>query len=116
MIRKMNDRRVEQKPAPFQGEGEITVRHLLNGDKELYDKGRVFCHSTLQPGCGLGYHVHTNEMEAYYIYSGHGQFNDNGVISEVTAGDVTLTQSGEGHALKNTGTEPLEFIALILYK
>lgn len=116
MIRKSNERVVEYRERPCQGEGGITVRNLLNGPEEMYDKGRAFAHNTLEPGCSIGYHVHHNEAEAYYIYSGTGEFNDNGKITTVTAGDVTYTGAGEGHGLKNIGDEPLEFIALILYK
>ena len=116
MIRRSNEKNVEHKPAPFNGDGDITVRHLLNGQEEMYGKGRVFAHSTLEPGCAIGYHVHENESETYYFYSGKGELNDNGTIVTVSAGDVAFTGTGEGHALKNIGDEPLEFIALILYK
>jgi mannose-6-phosphate isomerase-like protein (cupin superfamily) len=116
MVRKSNEKNVEHKPAPFQGVGDITVRHLLNGAPEMYEKGRAFCHSTLEPGCAIGYHVHDKESETYYIYSGQGELNDNGTIVPVSAGDVAFTGAGEGHALKNTGDVPLEFIALILYQ
>ena len=102
MIRKNDQKQVEHKPAPFDGTGDITVRHLLNGAEEMYGKGRVFAHSTLAPGCAIGYHTHTNESETYYI--------------PVSVGDVTFTGAGEGHGLANTGDVPLEFIALILYR
>ena len=42
--------------------------------------------------------------------------NDNGTITQVEAGDVTFTPSGTGHGITNTGDEPLELIALILYE
>jgi mannose-6-phosphate isomerase-like protein (cupin superfamily) len=116
MIRRNDEKVVETKENLFQGDGSVTVRSLLNNPDEMYGKGRVFAHSTLQPGCSIGYHVHNNESETYYIYSGTGEFNDNGTITTVSAGDVTFTAEGEGHGIKNTGTEPLEFIALILYK
>ena len=44
----------------------------------------------------LGFHVHQNEGEAYYILSGTGEFNDNGTIVTVAAGDVTFTGAGKG--------------------
>jgi mannose-6-phosphate isomerase-like protein (cupin superfamily) len=116
MIRRSNERTIERKESLFGGEGTVTVRSLLNGENEMYGKGRVFAHSTLQPGCSIGFHIHNNESETYYIYSGTGEFNDNGTVKTVKAGDVTFTGAGEGHGIKNTGTEPLEFIALILYK
>lgn len=116
MVRRSNEQTIEHKPAPFNGTGDITVRHLISGPAELYDKGRVFAHSTLEPGCAIGYHVHEKEAELYYIYSGTGEFSDNGAITTVSAGDLTFTGAGEGHSLKNTGNEPLEFIALIIYQ
>ncbi len=116
MIRRSEERVVEKNEKLFQGKGSVTVRNLLNGADEMDGKGRVFAHSTLQPGCSIGFHVHENESETYYIYSGEAEFNDNGIITTVSAGDVTFTDAGEGHGIKNTGNEPLEFIALILYK
>ena len=37
------------KPAPFNGTGEICVRDLLNGPGEMYNKARVFAHTTVYP-------------------------------------------------------------------
>ena len=116
MIRRNDEKIVAIKEHPFGGDGQITVRSLLNNENELYKKGRVFAHTTLQPGCSIGYHVHTGESETYYILSGVGEFNDNGSVSTVYAGDVTHTPPGQGHGLKNTGGEALEIIALILYQ
>lgn len=116
MVRKKEDIYSEKKPSPFGGKGDITVRNLLNGPEELYDKGRVFAHTTVYPGAGLGYHIHTNESETYYILSGKGLFNDNGTMVPVSAGDVTFTGAGEGHSIEAAGEEPVEMIALILYK
>ncbi len=115
MIRTKDELNKERKPAPFNGVGEITVRSLLNGPEELYEKGRVFAHSTLYPGSAIGYHVHKGESETYYILSGKGKLNDNGQERLLNPGDVAFTGDGEGHGLENIGDEPLEFIALILY-
>lgn len=116
MIRKSSERMIDTKQAPFGGPGEVIVRNILNSPEEFYGKGRTFCHSTLPSGSGLGYHQHTGETEIYYILSGSGKYNDNGAMVPVAAGDITLTRDGEGHGLTNTGEEPLDLIALILYK
>lgn len=116
MIRQKSALLVESKVNHLGGEGEITIRSLLNTPEEMYNKGRVFAHTTLQPGASIGYHVHENDSETYYIYSGTGEFNDNGAVRTVQAGDVAFTGSGEGHGIKNIGKEPLELIALILYR
>ncbi|MDO4267925.1 MAG: cupin domain-containing protein [Eubacteriales bacterium] len=116
MVRRSKDKKVQVNEHKFGGTGSVTVRHLTDSPEELYQKGSVFAHSTLLPGCSIGYHVHQGEEEVYYIYSGEGEFNDNGELKTVAAGDVTITRSGEGHGLKNRGTDPLEFIALIVYE
>ena len=116
MIRQKNEIAAERKPAPFNGKGEILVRSLLNGPEELYNKGRVFAHTTVHPDSAIGYHVHHNESETYSILSGRGIFNDNGVKREIGPGEVLFTGDGEGHGLEAAFNEPIEMIALILYK
>ncbi|MCR5844499.1 MAG: cupin domain-containing protein [Oscillospiraceae bacterium] len=115
MIRRSEEKITEVKKV-FNGAGEAVMRKILNGADEMYGKGRVFNHALLHPGCEIGWHVHQGDGETYYILRGHGIFNDNGTTVEVGPGDVTFTNSGEGHALLNDGEEDLEFIALILFR
>ena len=105
MIRRSKEKISVRKPAPFDGVGEITVRSLLNGPEEMSQKGRVFGHTTVYPGSELGYHIHNG-----------GRYNDNGTIVEIGPGDVAYCAPGEGHGLACHGEEPVEMIALILYK
>ena len=72
------------------------------------------CRSDAGAGCTLGYHVHHNESETYYIISGQGEYNDNGMFRNVAAGDMTFTPDGKGHGLVNTGNTDLVFMALII--
>ncbi len=116
MIRRNSDKTVERFDNKFGGNGFITVRSLINSPEEMNNRGRVFAHTTVLPGHGIGYHVHQGDTEIYYIYSGKAEYNDNGTITQVEAGDVTFTPSGTGHGITNTGDEPLELIALILYE
>lgn len=116
MVRRNEEKTCERKPAPFDGIGEITVHSLLNGPAEMYQKGRVFAHTTVYPGSAIGYHIHNAESETYYILSGTAEFNDNGTLITVGPGDVTFTGSGEGHGIRAISSEPVEMIALILYE
>ena len=116
MIRRSSERIVEKPQRKFGAPGFITVRQLINDPKELFGKGRVFAHTTVLPGNGIGYHVHVGDGEIYYVYSGKGEYNDNGAITTIEAGDVTFCPPGQGHGVLNTGDEPLELIALILYE
>ena len=108
MIRKGSDRIVEKPQRKFGAPGFITVRQLINDPAEL--NGKVL------PGNGIGYHVHVGDAEIYYVYSGKGEYNDNGTIVPIEAGDVTFCPAGSGHGVMCVGDEPLELIALILYE
>lgn len=77
-------------------------------------KLRTFALAQLKPGEEVEYHVHIGECEYYYIISGNGIYNDNGNEIEATPGLVTFTPAGTGHGIRNTGSEMLEFIALII--
>lgn len=116
MVRKNRALKITTKASPFGGAGEITVRELLESPEEMYQKGRVFCHTTVYAGSGIGYHVHHGESETYYILSGHGTFNDNGTLAEIGPGDVLFTGDQDGHGIEATKGENIEMIALILYK
>lgn len=108
------------------GEREVvTVEHVNGGagfimkealisQKQLGEHCKMFSRVTLKPNCELGYHEHHGETETYYILSGSGMYDDNGKAVPVEAGDVTFCKDGDGHGLKNTGTEDLSFVALIL--
>ena len=97
----MSELKVERKENMCGGEGHVLIKHIL-GEKELN-------------GCSLGYHEHHNESETYYILRGEGDYNDNGTVRPVKAGDVTFTPDGKGHGLKNTGDTDLVFMALIIF-
>ncbi len=114
MVRRKDTVTSVRKPSPFDGVGEITVRSLLEGPEEMYEKGRVFAHTTVYPGSAIGFHKHTGDAETYYIMSGSGKYNDNGTIVDVHPGDVYFCGDGESHGIEAIG-EPIEMIALILY-
>ena len=96
------------------GKGEVIINHIL-GEKELNGKCGLYAEVILKPGCTLGYHEHHGESETYYILTGEGNYNDNGTIRPVKAGDITFTPDGKGHGLDNTGDSDLKFMALIIY-
>ncbi len=113
MITQEIDRAVERAEHKAGGEGHTLIERLLE-EPQRGAHCRMYSRVTLEPHCSLGYHEHHGESETYYILTGHGQYNDNGKTVEVGPGDVTHTPSGAGHALANTGKEPLVFLALIL--
>ena len=116
MIRRNEERITDQRENHLGGQGKITIRHILNTNEELYDNGRTFCHTTIEPGASIGYHEHHGEFECYYILKGTAKLCDNGEDVILHAGDVAYTPDGSGHGIENIGDEPLEVIALILFK
>ena len=61
----------------FDGAGMARMRLILESNAEMYDKGRVFNHLYLDPGCEVGWHIHHGDGETYYILKGHGEWKRN---------------------------------------
>ena len=95
--------------------GLIMKESLITGE-ELGEHCKMFSRVTIKPGCELGHHEHHGETETYYVLSGSGMYDDNGKAVPIEAEDVTYCKDGDGHGVKNTGTEDLVFVALILKK
>lgn len=95
------------------GEGEVVLDDI-DSAKNISEKCALFAIVTIPQNSSLGYHEHHGECETYYIISGIGEYDDNGVKRTVKEGDVTVTPSGMGHALKNIGVEPVKFLAVII--
>lgn len=114
---KRSAEKIVRKVANFKGgEGEFIIQDIIDSPAELYDKGRVFGHTILNKNCGVGWHIHEGDCEYFYILKGEGEYSDNGVMTTVGPGDVTFTPEGTGHSIINRGDEPLELIALVIYK
>ncbi|MBQ4563517.1 MAG: cupin domain-containing protein [Lachnospiraceae bacterium] len=115
MIRKASECTVTVNQQLKDGPGSVQFTNFIGGPAELQDKGRLFSLVTLNPGCGIGYHSHETDFELYYITKGTLAYNDNGLETTVSAGDVTICPPGEGHSITNESDEVCEFVALILY-
>lgn len=95
------------------GQGKIHQDFILD-EQDMKDKCRLYGDMTMEPGAVLGYHEHHGESETYYILSGQGFYNDNGVEVPARPGDAFVCRDGRGHGMRNPGTEPLRFMALII--
>ena len=99
----------------YGGAGYMT-KELLITPEQCGEHCRMFSRITLKPNCEIGHHEHHDEAEVNYILSGKGMYEEDGQAIDVEAGDVTYCGDGHGHGLKNTGSEELAMIALILKK
>ena len=115
MIRRKEEMKVDIRPEMMGGKGQFVIENILNAD-EMHGHGRLFAHGTLEPGHSVGYHVHTKDMEVCYFLSGTGiVVDENGVQTRVGPGNCNIVDVGHGHEVINDGTEPLTYIALILF-
>jgi len=115
MVRKSGDMPVKYNENMRGGKGVVEVTAMLKAE-EMYDKGRLYSILRLKPGSSIGYHVHENEMESFFVTEGGGEYNDDGAFIRLSAGDVTLTASGQGHSVINDTDADLALLALILHK
>ena len=96
------------------GSGTVEITNFIT-PPEMNDKGRLFANITLRPGCSIGYHVHENDSELFYLMKGTALYNDNGVECTLSAGDVMVCPAGTGHSIANNGDEDVEVCAVIVY-
>ena len=114
MIRKAEECKVEYREKMREGNGTVQITNFCDA-AELNDKGRLFGKITLNPGCSIGYHVHENDTELFYLMKGEALYNDNGTECILHAGDVMVCPAGTGHAVANNGQEDVELCAVIVY-
>lgn len=116
MVRRANECAVTVNQNMRGGDGSVRLTSLIFGPEELLNKGRLFSVITLEPGCGIGYHVHEKESELFYIVKGSSTYNDGGEEIQVNPGDVTIVEPGKGHGISNRTDETCELVAVILYQ
>lgn len=114
MIKKAAEFTTEYRENMRGGNGTVELTNFAT-PAELNDKGRLFANITLRPGCSIGYHVHENDSELFYIMKGEALYNDNGTECVLSAGDVMICPAGSGHSIANNGQEVLEVCAVIVY-
>jgi mannose-6-phosphate isomerase-like protein (cupin superfamily) len=96
------------------GEKDAVIFEDANTPEELLNKCSLFGRLTLRPGCRAGYHLHSGEIESYFILSGKGVYTCEGLESEVGDGDMAYCGNGEHHDLRNVGDEDLVVMCLIV--
>lgn len=104
------------KVAPAGGNGTLYGQFAFTRDQSPKDHAiKEIGWMKLQPGDSIGYHQHITNEDTYIIVSGEGVFTDaDGQEKPVKSGDITIARKGDSHALKNTGTEPLIFLDIIV--
>jgi mannose-6-phosphate isomerase-like protein (cupin superfamily) len=112
MVIHRNEMRVEQKERMRDGEGTLTLTHLAEDNTQK--NVRLVGEFILPPGASIGKHRHDNETEYFIFLEGAGTVDDNGIETPVKKGDMMITGNGASHCVKNTGSGPLVFNAVIV--
>ena len=113
MIKKNSDMTRKTVEHMRDGKGSVDQMLILDG-RDMAKHARLFGMMTLDKGCSIGLHTHTKETEYYFILAGEGIVTEADGDKPVSKGDVVITGDGESHAIRNEGTAPLVFIALIV--
>ena len=114
MIRKAADCKKMYNEKMRGGNGIVEITSFATPE-ELNNNGRLFANITLKPGCGIGFHMHENESELFYVIKGEVLYNDNGTEYVCSAGDVMICAAGTGHAIASKGEETAEVCAVIVH-
>jgi mannose-6-phosphate isomerase-like protein (cupin superfamily) len=96
------------------GKGSIEVIRVVQPEQTYTKHVQTFGKVTINPGNSVGLHAHDTNEEIYYVLKGKALFNDNGTEKELLPGDAALTGGGGTHSIEALGSEPLEFIGVIV--
>ena len=113
MIRRKSDMNTEQREHMRGGPGTVTITRMA--EKDEIQNGRLFARMVMPAGAGIGPHTHDGETEYYAVLSGEGEVEEEDGTKPVGPGDIVITGGGASHSITNTGSEPLEVLAVIIY-
>jgi mannose-6-phosphate isomerase-like protein (cupin superfamily) len=113
MILRNSEMKRDVKESMRGGTGNTELLTIFPGDK--LPGGRLFSEIKLVEGASIGSHTHSGETEYYYILEGEGIVLEDSGEKQVAPGDLVVTGNGESHSIRNIGSSPLRFIAIILF-
>ena len=113
MYTKAGDHRIEIREKARGGEGKLAIHHLAEKE-QIAPHSRLVCKMEMEPGNSMGYHIHEDEGEFFYILSGVAKITENDEEFLLYPGDTLFTPSGSSHGIEAAGDETLEYLAVIL--
>jgi mannose-6-phosphate isomerase-like protein (cupin superfamily) len=91
------------------GAGEMRFGTLIPGSR--FTTNFLFVHrGELQPGGGIGHHVHSHMEEMYFILDGEAQFTVNGRTSTIVGPAAVPCRMGDSHAILNVTEKPVQWM------
>lgn len=114
MISKVENMKRERREVFAGGSGGGYCLHALSPAERIpQSRFQQASRIELDPGTVIGEHIHSNNEEIYWVLYGSGVFQDDGIEMPANPGDMLLTLKGHRHGLRNTGSEPLVFLAVV---
>ena len=110
MIKASQDYAGEIRSAMRGGSGDVHFEHIWKPAEEMYSKTRLYSKIILEPGSSIGYHIHENEEEIFYIIEGTAQYNDNGTVVTLNKGDSCICLDGETHSIGNAADAECDLV------
>jgi mannose-6-phosphate isomerase-like protein (cupin superfamily) len=101
------------KPVNAMDGGTGTVQYRRALDPTVFSTTWSYVdHLVLPPGSSVGSKAKPDLAEVYYAMSGNGEVTLGSETSTIHAGDVMPVQLNEVREIKNSGTDPLEFLII----
>ena len=72
-------------------------------------------HVSVNPGDTVPAHTHHDEDQIYWVQSGSGFVELDGVRTEVSAGSSVMIPIGTEHLITNTGTGQLDYVFFVVF-
>lgn len=72
-------------------------------------------HVRIHPGETVPAHTHQDEDQIYWVSTGAGFVELDGVRTDVAAGSSVMIPLGTEHLITNTGAEPLDYVFFVVF-
>ena len=84
--------------------------------RPIFETSRLnVTHVRIKPGETVPAHTHQDEDQIYYVVSGTGFVELDGVRTSVHAGSAVLIALGTEHLITNTGSDPLDYVFFVVF-
>lgn len=84
--------------------------------RPIFETSRLnVTHVRIKPGETVPAHTHQDEDQVYYVASGTGFVELDGVRTDVSAGSAVMIALGTEHLITNTGSDPLDYVFFVVF-
>lgn len=84
--------------------------------RPIFETSRLnVTHVSIHPGETVPAHTHQDEDQIYWVQSGQGFVELDGIRTDVAAGSAVMIPLGTEHLITNTGTSQLEYVFFVVF-